>query len=125
MAQQLRAEEQEVDLVVLIDPMGGPIRLIRALGGFIRGVGNLIRLGADKQLDWFLRLRYVSRVLRRSQDEYTEHVDRLMQRWQEEHPRRFSLIPAAEALRQDGIAVFIEAASSDVPHQYPVKMTNF
>jgi thioesterase domain-containing protein len=122
-AQQLRAEGQEVDLLTLIDPMAGPIRTIRLLGSFIRRIGNLVHLNAGKQLDWFLRVRYISRILRHSRDENTEHVDRLIQRWQDEHPRRFSFIPAAEALRQDWMAVFIWAVSGYIPHRYPGKMT--
>src|SRR5439155_11469439 len=66
-AQQLRAEGQEVDLLALLDPWAGPIQLIRLVGGFIRRIGNLIRLSSDKQLDWFLRLRHMYRLLWRSQ----------------------------------------------------------
>lgn len=122
-AQQLRAEGQEVKLLVLIDPMAGPIRFIRLLGSFIHRTGYLIRLAPAKQLDWFLRIRYLSRILRRSRDENTEHVARLTRRWRDEHPKRFSLIPAAEALRQDWMAVFVWAVSGYIPHQYPGKIT--
>jgi thioesterase domain-containing protein len=122
-AQQLHAAGQAVDLLVLIDPMAGPIRLIRLLGSFIRRIGNLIRLSPGKQLDWFLYMRYISRILRHSRDENTEHVDSLMRRWREEHPKRFSLIPAAEALRQDWMAVFVWAVSGYLPRRYRGKMT--
>src|SRR5205823_6010521 len=122
-AQQLRAVGQEVDVLVLIDPMAGPIRFLRLLGSVIRRVGTVLRLGPNKQVDWFLRVRYVSRVLRRSYDENTEHVDRLMRQWRDEHPQRFSLIPAADALRQDWMALFVWAVSGYVPHPYPDKMT--
>jgi thioesterase domain-containing protein len=124
-AQQIRAAGQAVDLLVLIDPMAGPIRFIRMLGSFIRRIGSLKRLDPGKQLDWFLRVRYVSRILRRSRDENTEHVDRLMRRWQDEHQKRFSLIPAAEALRQDWMAIFVWAVSGYLPRQYPGRMTYF
>jgi aspartate racemase len=124
-AQQLRAQGQAVDFLALFDPMAGPIRFIRLLGGFIRCIGSLTQLSPGKQLDWFLRLRYVSRVLRHSRDENTEHVDRLIRRWRDEHPKRFSLIPEAEALRQDWMAVFVWAVSSYSPRQYPGKMTYF
>ncbi len=124
-AQQLCAAGQAVDLLVLLDPMAGSIQLIRLIGSFIRHIGSLIRLGPDKQLDWFLRIRYVSRVLQRKRDEYTQHVDQLMQRWRDEHPQRFSLIPASEALRQDWFGLFIWATSGYVPRQYPGKMTYF
>lgn len=124
-AQQLRAAGQAVDLLVLIDPMAGPIRFIRLLGSFIRRIGNLVGLSPSKQLDCFLWLRYVSRVLRRSRDENTEHVDRLMRRWRDEHPKHFSLIPPAEALRQDWMAVFVWSVSSYFPRRYPGMMTYF
>jgi thioesterase domain-containing protein len=122
-SQQLRAAGQAVDLLVLIDPMAGPIRFLRLLGSFIRKAGSLAHLSSAKQLDWFLRVRYISRILRRSRDENTEHVNRLLQRWQMEHSRRFSLLPAAQALRQDWMALFTWAVSGYFPCKYPGKMT--
>lgn len=124
-ARQLRAQGQSIDFLALFDPMAGSIRLIRLLGRFIRGFGSLLHLSSAEQLDWFLRLRYVSRILRRSRDENTEHVDRLIQRWRDEHPKRFSLLPDAEALRQDWMAVFVWAVSAYSPGHYPGKMTYF
>ena len=121
-AQQLRAEGQAVDLLVLIDPMAGPLQIIRLLGGCIRRVGALLHLQPAKQLEWFLRLRYLSRILRRSRDENTAHVNELMRRWQAEHPKRFSLIPAAEVLYQDWMALFVWAVSDYFPRQYQGKI---
>jgi thioesterase domain-containing protein len=117
-AQQLRAQGETVDILILIDPMAGPIRTIRMLGSTIRRLGTLLGVGADQQVDWFLRVRYISRTLRRARDEYSEHVDRLLQRWRDEHPRRFFPIPAAEALRQDWMSLFIWAVSGYVPRPY-------
>ncbi len=122
-AQQLYAEGQTIDLLVLIDPMAGPIQFIRSLGRCIRRSGGLIHLHPAKQLEWFLRLRHLSRILRRSRDENTEHVNELMRRWQAEHPKRFPLIPAAEALRQDWMALFVWAVSDYFPRQYQGKIT--
>ena len=73
-AQQLRAEGQAVKLLVLIDPMAGPIRFIRVLGSFIRRIGDLIRLPSGKQLDWFLRIRYISRILRNALEMRTRNT---------------------------------------------------
>jgi thioesterase domain-containing protein len=123
MAQQLRAQGESVDSLLLVDPMAGPIRFIRLLGGAIRRTGGLLRLSEDKQVAWFLRVRYVSRVLRRSYDEHTEHVDRLLRRWRDEHPQRFALIPAAAALRKDWMAVFIWTVSSYAPRPYAGRIT--
>src|SRR5215469_4642198 len=60
MARQLHAEKQEVDLLLLMDPVElvYPTHL-RLLHAVISGTGNLLRIGQDKQLDWFLRLRHL------------------------------------------------------------------
>ena len=123
MAQQLRAQGQAVDLLAFIDPMAGRIQSLRLTGRFIRRTGAFLRLGPDKQVDQFLRLRYLSRVLRRARDEYTQHSDGLMRRWREDHPQRFSLLPATGALRQDWMAVFVWAVSGYDPRPYPGKVT--
>ncbi len=122
MAQQLRAEGQAVDLLVSIEPMPGPIRSIRLAGRLLRRVGGLLRLSPDRQLDAFLRLRYVSRTVRRWHDENTEHVDRLMRCWRDEHPRRLAPLPSAEALRLDWMGTFGWAVSDYVPRPYPGKV---
>jgi thioesterase domain-containing protein len=123
MAQQLRAQGQGVDLLLFVDPMAGAMRSIRLTGRLIRGIGKVLGVDPNLQLDWFVRLRYISRVLRRAHDEYTEHADKLMRRWRVEHPHRFSLLPAAAALRQDWLALFICVASGYVPRGYPGKVT--
>ncbi len=122
-ARQLQEAGEGVDLLVLIDPMAGPIRTIRQLGQLIRRVGNALRFGPDRQLDWFLRLRYIERALRGARDEYTQHVEKLLRCWQEEHPQRFALLPAAGALRQDWFGPFIWAVSGYQPRQYQGKIT--
>jgi hypothetical protein len=60
MARQLHAEGQTIDLLILMDPVElvYPVRL-RFLHTVISRLGDLIRLGQDKQLDWFLRLRHI------------------------------------------------------------------
>lgn len=60
MARQLLVEGQRVDLLVLMDPVElvYPTHL-RLLHGVISRIGNLLRVGQDKQLDWFLRLRHM------------------------------------------------------------------
>jgi thioesterase domain-containing protein len=122
-AQQLRAAGQEVKLLVLIDPMAGPIRSMRLLGSCIRRTGELIRLTPAQRLDWFLRVRYLARIVRRSRDENTQHVESIMRRWRNAHPRRLWPIPAPEALRQDWMAVFVWAVSGYFPRHYAGKIT--
>ncbi len=65
MARQLLAVGQMVDLLILMDPVElvYPDHL-RLLHSIIRHVSNLLRLGQDKQLDWFLRMRHIYRFPR-------------------------------------------------------------
>ncbi|HEV3096083.1 MAG TPA: thioesterase domain-containing protein [Candidatus Dormibacteraeota bacterium] len=123
MAQQLRAQGQKIDLLLFIDPMAGPIRSMRAMGVTIRRVGRLLGVGEGRQLNLFLSLRFISRKIRRARDEYTDHADRLMREWRAKHPRRLSPLPAAGAMRQDWLAVFIWAVSGYAPRPYRGKVT--
>jgi thioesterase domain-containing protein len=107
-AQQLRATNQEVDLLLLIDPRAGPIEFVRVLGSFIRCVGTLLRVSPQLQLDVFLRFRHLSRWLRRKQDEYSQN---------------FTPFSAAETLRRDWMGKFIWVVSEYVPRQYTGRMT--
>lgn len=109
-AQQLRAEGQEVDLLALIDPWAGPLQLIRLVSSFIRRLGDLLRLDPGKQLDWFLRLR---------------HLYRFLLRLQGDSPHRFSFLPTAEALRRDWMGIFTWVAASYIPSGYPGRVTYF
>jgi thioesterase superfamily protein len=106
-AQQLRDSNQEVDLLLSIDPRAGPIEFIRVLGSIIRRVGTLLRLSPLLQVDVFLRFRHLSRWLRRKQDEYSQN---------------FSPFSTAETLRQDWMGKFIWIVSEYVPRQYPGRM---
>jgi pimeloyl-[acyl-carrier protein] synthase len=61
MARQLRAQDQRVELVVLMDPVDLVYpRRLRALHGTVSRAGKLLRLGKDSQLDWLLRLRHLA-----------------------------------------------------------------
>lgn len=123
MAQQLLRAGQGVEVLLMIDPLAGPLRSLRLIGAAIRYMGAVLHLGPQQQVDWFLRCRYISRILRRAQDENSPHVELLLRRWREEHMRRFSAIPAAGALRQDWMAVFAWTVAAYVPRPYPGRIT--
>lgn len=63
-ARQLRAEGQAVDLLVLMDPdpLVYPVSF-RAYRAAFNQLGRWLRLSQDKQLDWFLRLKHLSRLV--------------------------------------------------------------
>ena len=65
MARQLHAEGQAVDLLVLMDPgflvYPTSFRVFRDL---MSRFGDVVGLRQDKQLDWYLRLRYTYRYVR-------------------------------------------------------------
>jgi hypothetical protein len=169
MARQLHAAGQTVDLLVLMDPIYLGYRTRRRLlRGVINRFGNLVGLGPDKQLDWFLRLLYVCKpllyvryllyMLRRlrnvlhgsSQDSMRliageliswarrkamKGIKKVARMFELGHgrdqgrvalPRPDSLVPAAEALRQDYPGIF-EWVDMDYmpPSLYPGKITFF
>lgn len=106
MAQQLRAQGQAVDLLVLIEPGVGPA-LITTSGSYIRRIGHLLHLGLEKQLDCFLCLR---------------HIYRLLFRPQYRHSPGFSLLPTVMVLRQDWMGIFVWMVSAyPRPRQYEGK----
>ena len=114
MAQQLRDQGQEVDLLVLIEPRDGPAphRLLfrRMFGGCVRRFGSLIGLSAEKQLALFLKIRYIGLNLVQS----SYRIE-----------KKFRLFPDIAFLRTDWIGVFVWMLSQYVPHQYPGKVTYF
>jgi hypothetical protein len=114
MAQQLRDQGQEVDLLVLIEPRDGPAphRLFfrRMFGGCIRFVGSLAGLSLEKQLELFLRIRYVGLNLLQS----SYRIE-----------KKFRLFPNIEFLRTDWIGVFVWILSLYKPRQYPGKIMYF
>jgi pimeloyl-ACP methyl ester carboxylesterase len=114
MAQQLRDQGQEVDLLVLIEPRDGPAphRLLfrRRFGGFIRRFGSLIGLSPEKQLELFLRIRYMGLNLVQS----SYRIE-----------KKFRLFPGIEFLRTDWIGIFVWILSQYKTRQYPGKVTYF
>ena len=68
MAQQLHAQGETVDLLILIDP--NPVGHRRPMRRTINRLGKLMRIDLDKQLNWFLRLRHMYR--------YVQHVYRCL-----------------------------------------------
>ncbi len=169
MARQLHAAGQTLDLLVLIDPMYLGYRTQRKLlRGVISRFGDLMGLGPDKQLDWFLRLLYVCKPLQyvryplyvvrhlrnalhwSSQDSVhlttnelislarqkaMTSIKRFASRFESSHgrgqghvapPRLDSLVPRAEALRQDYLGIFEWVDMGYMPPSlYPGKITFF
>lgn len=114
MARQLHAQGEAVDLLALVEPgltgrmtplleRRGPI-FLRMTGGFMRRLGGLLRWPPDKQLDWFLRLRHMYRVVR-----YRD--------------RHLPLNPSSEFLRQDWMGIYVWSVSAYRPGRYPGKVT--
>lgn len=125
-AQQLQRAGQAVDFAGFIDPMAPGIGSVRLTQRVVRAIGAVLGLSPGGQLDWFLRIRYMSRrVLKRVSNEYTQQGDRLMQRWNDEHPRRLRLLPASGALRLDWLGMFIWSVAAYRPVRYSGKVTYF
>jgi hypothetical protein len=110
-------------LLVLMDGML-PGRHSRVRRG-ISWLGDLLRLGQEKQLDWFLIVHHVYRYLR---------FPHYRQRKNSEHKggkaglglaQLSGLFTTAEVLRQDYEKVFEWVAAGYTPSLYPGKITFF
>jgi pimeloyl-ACP methyl ester carboxylesterase len=114
-AQQLRAQGQEVNLLVLIEPRAGPdfFRMIgaRLTGLCVNGLGLVLRLSQEKRLNFFLYLRHFYRLF---------HYKFL--RPSRDPSLRLSLIPTVEMLRHDWIGIFVWVFSHYRPRYYPGKL---
>jgi thioesterase superfamily protein len=115
MARQLEAEGQKVDLLVLMDSVPARFQLICEA---IRRIGKLMRLGRDKQLDWFLRLEHAYRYLLDRKSDDFEHIKTT-------DPRICSFFPPVESLRKEYPAVFYWSTSNYRPGFYPGKVSLF
>lgn len=134
MARQLHAQGQVVDLLVLMDSMfPGRHRWMRTV---ISRLCGLLRLGPEKQLDWFLIMHHVYRYLRFPQYRQRKDCELLGTTQQAERgrkhgkagfelPRLSGLFTPAQALRKDYPKVFEWVAAGCAPDLYPGKITFF
>jgi pimeloyl-ACP methyl ester carboxylesterase len=121
-AQQLRAQGQEVDLLVMIEPRAGPdlFRMLgpRVLGGLVWHAGALLRLGRQRRLEVFLSLLHMYRFLRVRVLHPASYRD-LRARGVLNLP----LLPGTRLLYQNWVGIFLWLTSRYTPRPYPGKLT--
>lgn len=137
MACQLHAQGQTVDLLVLVDPVApatrGRLQLVRGLINFL---GNLMELGQDKRLDWFLWLRHIYnyllfsherrlKVAERSETHEQVQLERNRYKGISALPELDALFPTTDTLRDDYPGIFDWVALSYRQSLYPGKITFF
>jgi len=130
-ARQLHAQGQEVDFLIMIDPATlGSHKTSRDL---INRFGNLLHMGQEKQLDWFL-LNIYSRVesyrikvkdSMRSMN--VEQIDRKHKRTRvgSTLSKLVTIFPPAEALRHQWSGIYRWVAAGYAPGSYAGKLTLF
>ncbi len=122
MAQQLRAQGQEVDLLVMIEPRAGPdlFRMLgaRVVGGFAWRAGALLRLCPERRLDVFLSILHGYRFLR-VRVLHPRYYQTLRARSRLDLP----LIPGTQLLRQNWVGIFLWLTAGYRPRPYPGKLT--
>lgn len=122
MAQQLQAQGQKVDLLVMIEPRAGP-DLLRMLGprlvcGLVDRAGALLRLRPQQRLDAFLALLHAYRVLR------VRMLHPGYYRGQQaKGTLNLPLVPGVELLRKNWLGIFTWLTSQYRPCPYPAKLT--
>jgi hypothetical protein len=116
MAHQLRRQGEEVDLLLLVEPVDGPgpatyRMVLRTIAGrFVRGISKLFRIPTRQQLKWFLRTRHYYLLPRYPAYRKTHKP------W---------LNPTTEMLYQDWIGIFVWIISAYHPKKYPGNVTYF
>jgi pimeloyl-ACP methyl ester carboxylesterase len=124
MAQQLRAQGQEVDLLVMIEPRAGPdlFRMLgpRVVGGLVWYAGALLRLRRERRLEVFLSLLHAYRFLW-VRVLHPASYRSLRARGKLELP----LIPGVELLHRNWVGIFLWLTSRYRPRPYPGKLTYF
>ncbi len=118
MARQLHVQGQKVDLLVLIDP-AYPSALHAVVRSVVSRICGLMRLSQEKPLEWFLRLRHVYKYLRRQRRLQDLKAFRAID------PSIQTLLPTADALRQDNIAIFDWISVGYSYASYPGKVMLF
>jgi len=114
MARQLRQQGEEVDLLLLVEPVDGPgpasYRMIlrNFAGSVVRKFAMLAHLKWQLQLDWFLRMRHYYVLIR-----YPGYRKKAP-KW---------LKPDLETLHQDWIGIFVWIISGYRPAKYPGRVT--
>lgn len=111
MAQQLQAQGEIVDPLVLIEPRDGPaphrIFARKFFVSLIRRIGTILGASSEKHLEWFLYIRYIVLHLLESQYRTDQH---------------FSRIQTYEMLRKDWIGVFVWIIAQYNTHKFPGKV---
>jgi Thioesterase domain len=114
MAHQLRQQGEEVDLLLLVEPVDGPgpasyrMVLRNLAGSFVRSVARLLRLTWQQQLDWFLRMRHYYVLVRHP------YYRKRAEKW---------LRPGIEMLHKDWIGIFVWLISAYKPVKYQGTVT--
>ena len=122
MAQQLRAQGQEIDLLVMIEPRAGPdlLRMLRPrlVCGLIDRAGALLRLRPEQRADAFLALLHAYQFLR-VRVLHPAHYQELHAKGMLDLP----LIPRAALLHKNWLGIFTWLTSQYRPRPYPSKLT--
>jgi aspartate racemase len=132
MACQLYAAGETVDLLVLVDPASPPHQTLRSL---LSRFCTIFRIGEDRQLNWFLRLRHIYKYLRfpdyrngLQDSEGIAKIDTQMFEPEQDHYHSFlqkirAFLPIVNTLRQEWPGTYRWVASGYTPRVYPGKIT--
>jgi thioesterase domain-containing protein len=140
-ARQLHEEGQQVDLLVLMNSMALVYPLpYRVTRNAIIFLGKALRIGEEKQIDWYVRIRRTRLYLLHIKDYFRIHIRKFqadlhmggaeqIKRWSQRSvafPSASTWLPKAGTLRQDYESVFTWLTLGYKPQRpYPGKITFF
>ncbi len=123
MARQLLAAKQQVDLLFLLDP--APAAERKWVRDTIVLLSKFLRMRQEKQLEWFLRLRYIYRYIRLPDERkyYHKQMINSAQRLSRFTVLKALVLPPVAALYENWFEFYRWLVAAYVPGSYPGKVT--
>jgi thioesterase domain-containing protein len=121
MARQLRAEGEQVDLLLVAPDLPAHFKWVRDA---FRHLGLLINVSQKRQMEWFLRLRHLQRHVYRYVHPSSDKVQGF-EKVLAVDSRLGTMFPAGEALRKDYEGVLAWLNAGYLPAPYPDEITVF
>ncbi len=116
MARQLLAQGEQVDHLIMIDPAYAP-RSHELVQSLIKRVSALLRIDQTRQVEYFLRLRHIYKLIRHQRNV------KALEEFTAIEPSIHTLLPTTEAIWKDNVALSNWIIAKYGYGSYPGKIT--
>jgi thioesterase domain-containing protein len=124
MAQQLRVQGEQIDLLALINPSTAEFDAFKSFSPLVNGIGTLLHMNRDAQGDFFLRVRHMIRHMYRNLFPFDRQL-RDFPKLVSIDARLKRMFPTTDALHKDYISILSWIVPDYKPGYYSGKITFF